>query len=114
MDPYQHPFYQYPYYQYPYYPAMDTLPPTPGVPVPGAPFPPVVQPPPPADDLHVHFSDELMDYHELDDEVAGLTSGQLGQSSPSYSPSYSPDQFDLEEAQVAPDPLFTSQYCMIQ
>ena len=93
MDPYQHPCYQYPYYPgYPYYPAMATPPP----------FQPVVQPPPPADDLHVHFSDELMDYHELDDEVASLTSGQLGQSSPSYSP----DPLHLEDAQVAPDPLF--------
>ena len=91
MDPYQHPCYQYPYYPgYPYYPAMATPPP----------FQPVVQPPPPADDLHVHFSDELMDYHELDDEVASLTSGQLGQSSPSYSP----DPLHLEDAQVAPEP----------
>ena len=109
MDPYQqYPFYQqYPYY--PYYPALDPLPPALAPGVPCAPFPPAVQPPPPAEELHhVNFDDEAMDHHdeavELDDEVAELTSGQLGQSSPSYSP----DQFDLEEAQVAPDaPLFT-------
>ena len=37
-----------------------------------------------------HFEED----ESMDEEVAGLTSGQLGQSSPSYSP----DPFDFEDA----------------